>query len=280
MAKIVITGATGNVGRALVRTLVDADEEVIAVSRRRPADESNKVRHVTVDLSDAQSLHRAVSGADALFLLIAGSGDGIDPHEILDVVKRGGVRRVVLLSSQGAGTRPDSASHHQLRLFEDAVRDSGLEWTVLRPGGFATNAFMWAEQVRSQRAIAAPFADVGLPIIDPSDIAEVAAAVLRHDGHHGRTYELTGPSPVTPRDQAGALGDALATPIELIELSRNEARAQLLQFMPEVIVDGTLSILGDPLPSEQSVSPDVEKLLGRTPRTFADWARRNAEAFR
>jgi uncharacterized protein YbjT (DUF2867 family) len=136
------------------------------------------------------------------------------------------------------------------------------------------------DPLRAQRIVAAPFADVALPTIDPADIAEVAAAVLRDGSHAGRTYELTGPAPVSPRQQAQAIGDALGTPLRFVEQSRDEARAKMLQFMPEPIVDGTLDIIGDPLPIEQRVSPDVEQILGRAPRPFAAWAARNIAAFK
>jgi uncharacterized protein YbjT (DUF2867 family) len=214
-----------------------------------------------------------LEGADALFLLVAGD----DPHGILDAAKAGGVRRVVLLSSQGAGTRPEIYRHP--RAFEDAVADSGLEWTVLRPGGFHTNAYAWAPSVRAQRTVAAPFGDVGLPTVDPLDIAEVAAAALRGEGHGGHRYELTGPAATTPRQRAAAIADALGSPVEFVEQTRDEARAEMLAFMPPPVVEGTLAILGAPTDAETRVSPDVARILGRPPRSFADWVRRNAAAF-
>ncbi|MDJ0347509.1 NAD(P)H-binding protein [Streptomyces sp. H10-C2] len=270
---IVVTGATGNVGRELVRILVEAGEQVTAVSRH-PAQLPADVRHLRADLAEPQSLRTALDGADALFLLVVGE----DPQSILDLAKAGGVRRVVLLSSQGAGTRPEVYRHPAV--FEDAVRRSGLEWTILRSGGLNSNAFAWAETIRTQRTAAAPFGDVGLPTVDPADVAEVAAMVLRESGHRGSTYDLTGPAPVTPRERTKAIGDALGTPVRFIEQTRAEARAQMLAFMPEPVVEGTLAILGRPLPAEQEASPAVERILGRAPRTFADWAAHTAPAFR
>ncbi|WP_441245085.1 SDR family oxidoreductase [Kitasatospora sp. McL0602] len=270
---IVVTGATGNVGQELVRILVEAGEQVTAVSRR-PAQLPDGVRHLQADLAESQSLRTALDGAEALFLLVAGD----DPQGILDLAEAGGVRRVVLLSSQGVGTRPEVYRHPAA--FEDAVRRSGLEWTILRSGGLNSNAFAWAETIRTQRTAAAPFGDVGLPTVDPADVAEVAATVLRESGHAGRTYDLTGPAPVTPQQRAEAIGDALGTPVRFVEQTRAEARAQMLTFMPEPVVEGTLAILGRPLPAEQEVSSAVERILGRAPRTVADWAARTAPAFR
>ncbi|AQW54005.1 NAD(P)H-binding protein [Streptomyces violaceusniger] len=280
---IVVTGATGNVGRPLVEALAAVGEQVTAVSRRPGGTELPEgVRHHQADLADPGSLRPALDGADALFLLFAGELlTGERPvRELLETAGSAGVRRVVVLSSQAAETRPQAISHAPLRALEEAVRASGLDWTVLRPGGFGSNAFAWAESVRTRRTVAAPFGDVGLPVVDPADIAEVAAATLRGRGHAGRTYELTGPAPVSPRQQAQTIGDALGEPVRFTELSREQARAELLRFMPEPVADGTLDILGEPTAAEQRVSPDVERVLGRPPRAFADWAMRNIAAFR
>ncbi|MFD3535936.1 NAD(P)H-binding protein [Streptomyces sp. NPDC058664] len=279
----VVTGATGNVGRSLVRILAAAGAQVTATSRGiSDADVPENVRYAQADLVDPQSLRPVFDGADALFLQSGGtSAHLLRPQDILDVAKAGGVERVVLLSSQGVVTRPHSASHGDLgRSIEDAVQQSGMDWTILRPGGFNSNAYAWAESVRARRAAASPFADIGLPTIDPDDIAEVAAAALREDGHAGQTYELTGPALNTPRQRAEAIADALGEPVRFIEQTRDEAHAQMLQFMPEPVVETTLSILGEPTPAEQRISPDVERLLGRAPRTFADWALRHVAAFR
>ncbi|MEU6549960.1 NAD(P)H-binding protein [Streptomyces sp. NPDC046915] len=274
---IVVTGATGNVGRTLVRLLSGAGERVTGVARRiTEADVPPGVRAVAADLGEAEGLRPALEGAEAVFLLVAGE----DPQGIVGAAKAAGVRRLVLLSSQGAGTRPQVYGH--AAGFEAAVRESGLEWTILRSGGLASNAFAWAEPVRVHRTAAAPFGDVGLPFVDPDDVAAVGAAVLRGEGpgHAGATYTLTGPAPTTPRERADALAAALGEPIRFVEQTREEAEAQMAAFMPLPVVTGTLALLGAPMPEEQQVSPDVERVLGRAPRTFAQWAARNVGAFR
>jgi uncharacterized protein YbjT (DUF2867 family) len=274
---IVVTGATGNVGRPLVRALVAAGEQVTALSRRISArDVPAGVRYHQADLVEPENLKPAVDGADALFLLTSGDfmSAGGDLGAVLDVVRAGGVRRVVLLSSQGvsAGVHPADP--------EDAVRQSGLEWAMLRPGGFHSNTLQWAAMIRAQRVVAAPFGDVALPTIDPADIAEVAAAVLREADHVGNVYELTGPAPISPRQQTAAIGDALGEPVRFVEQIRAEAKAEMVRFMPEPVVERSLDILGTPSAALQRVSPDVERILGRPPRGFAEWAVRNIAAFR
>ncbi|MFC0602718.1 NAD(P)H-binding protein [Streptomyces palmae] len=277
---IVVTGATGNIGRPLVTALAAAGEQVTAVSRGLPtAPAPDGVHHRQADLARPESLKPVFDGAEALFLLIAGGGEGIDPAAVLGAALAGGIRRVVLLSSQAAGTRPRSLSHEHLRAMETAVRDQAPEWTVLRPSGFHSNALLWAEPVRAQRTVAAPFGEVGLPAIDPADIAEVAARVLRDPGHTGRVLELTGPAPVSPREQAEAIGQAVGEPVRFVEQSRAEARERLLRFMPEPVVEGTLAILGEPTDAEQRVSPEVERILGRPARPFTDWAVRHRDMF-
>ncbi|MEU9293893.1 NAD(P)H-binding protein [Streptomyces sp. NPDC048266] len=276
---IVVTGATGNVGRPLVELLAAAGERVTAVSRGPAAGLPAGVTHRQGDLADVDGLKGLFEGAEAVHLLVAGLGDELSPREIVAAAVAAGVRRIVFQSSQLVGTRTGSVSHEILRAFERAVRESGLDWTILRPGGFASNAFLWAEQVRSARTVAAPFADVALPVVDPADIAEVAARALRDPAHTGRTYVLTGPVAVSPREQVDAIARAVGAPVGFVALSASEARARLVRFLPEDAVDGMLAVMGEPQEVEQRVSPDVERVLGRAPRPFSAWAERNAPAF-
>ncbi|MFG3706540.1 NAD(P)H-binding protein [Micromonospora sp. NPDC047670] len=280
---IVVTGATGNVGRVLVGLLAEAGEETVAVSRRpQLAGLPAGVRGAQADVGNAASMRPVLEGADALFVLLGGelNSRGESPSALLDVARDTGVKRVVLLSSQLNSTRPESRSHARLREFEAAVRGSGLDFTILRPGGFASNAFAWAESVRTKRTVFAPFADVALPVVDPADIAGVAVAALREDGHAGRTYELTGPEAISPRQQAGVISEALGEAVAFVELSREEARAEMARFMPPEVIDGTLDVLGVPLSAEQQVSLDVQTVLRRPASPFAAWAERNLPAFR
>ncbi|MET9519994.1 NAD(P)H-binding protein [Streptomyces sp. NPDC002994] len=280
---IVVTGATGNIGRPLVAALAEVGEDVVAVSRRPlPSGLPDGVRHAQADLGNFASMKPVLEGADAFFILLAGelNGPGESATVLLDLAKEAEVKRVVLVSSQLAGTRSDTVSHNRLREFEAAVRESGLDYTILRPGGFASNAFAWAESVRGQRSIFHPFGEVALPVVDPADIAAVAAVALREDGHSGQTYVLTGPEAITPRQQAAVIGEALGGDVTYVELTREAAHAHLAQFMPEDVIGGTLDVLGSPLPVEQLVSPDVQKVLGRPAGSFAGWVERSLPAFK
>ncbi|MDT7801956.1 MAG: hypothetical protein QOI78_5389 [Actinomycetota bacterium] len=278
---IVVTGATGNVGRPLTRALAEAGQQVTAVSRHAAA-VPDGVRHVVADLAAPAGLEPALAGAKALFLLLSGDlhAVGADPADIVRTAAASGVRKVVLLSTLGVATRPFGTTRVAMRALEDVLRESGLDGSILRPGGFASNALWWAESVRTQRVVAAPFGDTGVPVVDPADIAEVAAACLLDDRHTGESYELTGPEVITPRGQAAAIAAALGTPVRFHELTRAEAKAGMTRSMPGELADDTLDILGSPSPAELRVSPDVERVLGRAPRSFADWAAHNIAAFR
>ncbi|MFF6955060.1 NAD(P)H-binding protein [Streptomyces sp. NPDC008317] len=282
---IVVTGATGNVGRPLTQALAEAGEQVTAVSRRPPTGSvqlPHGVSHLSADLAEPASLKAALDGAKALFLLLSGDLHAPEarPADLIALAAAHGVRRVVLLSSQGVSTRPLDPSRVAMRAVEDALRGSGLDWAIVRPGGFASNALAWAESVRTERTVAAPFGDVGVPVVDPADIAEVAAACLLDDPHSGGVYELTGPEVITPRQQAAAIAAALDSPVRFHELTRDEARLAMTRFVPAELADDTLDILSAPRPAELAISPDVQRVLGRAPRPFRDWVTRNIAAFR
>ncbi|WP_326661981.1 SDR family oxidoreductase [Streptomyces sp. NBC_00385] len=278
---IVVTGATGNIGRPLTQALAEAGREVTAVSRHT-APVPNGVRHVVADLAEPAGLKPALDGAEALFLLLSGDlhAAGAGPADIIGEAVAAGVRRVVLLSTLGVVTRPFGSTRIAMRELEDVLRESGPEWSILRPGGFASNALWWAESVRTRRLVAAPFGEIGVPVIDPADIAAVAAACLLDDRHIGGAYELTGPEVITPRGQTEAIAAALGTPVTFHELTRAEAKAAMSRSMPGELADDTLDIIGSPSPAELRISPDVERILGRPAGSFADWAARHVAAFR
>ncbi|SDK39890.1 SDR family oxidoreductase [Streptomyces indicus] len=280
---IVVTGATGNIGRTLVPLLAERGADVTAVSRRPQEGELPAgVRHAQADVGDSASLRPVLDGADALFLLLGGelNGAGERPDALVGAAADAGVKRIVLVSSQINSTRPQALSHTRLRDYEAAVRASGADFTVLRPSGFASNALAWSDPVRTRRTVFAPFGDVALPVVDPADIAAVAAVALTEHGHTGRTYELTGPEAVGPRRQAEVIGQVLGEEVAFVELSRAEAHAHMAQFMPEEVIDGTLDVLGLPLPAEQVPGPDVQRVLGRPAGSFAGWVERHLAAFR
>lgn len=273
---ILVSGATGNVGRELVEQLTATGQEVRALTRdasraRFGAD----VEVVEGDLLQPVSIQNALRGADGLFLISCGT-----ESDIVARAHAAGIERMVLLSALVAQTRPDSPLGMSHRRAEQAVESSDVGWTVLRPGQFASNTLRWAEMIRTHHAVYAPFADVAQPVIHPGDIAAVAALCLTEDDHGGKTYALTGPEAVAPRSQLRTIAAALGRELEFHEISRDEARQRMLEHVVAEIADASLNLLGNPTLAEKSVLPTVEALVGRPARTFGQWAAEHVEDFR
>ncbi|MGW0499671.1 SDR family oxidoreductase [Streptomyces sp. NPDC003007] len=273
---ILVAGATGNVGGDLLRQLRDGGTPVRALSRKPghaalPAD----VDVVKGDFAAPQSLAAAFSGVEAAFLMMSGNQTAV-----VEEAARAGVRRIVLLSSVAVETRPDSLIGRVHQEAESAIEESGLEWTFLRPGQFASNTRAWAVQIAQGDVVRTPFARVGLPAIHPGDIAAVAKAALTEDGHTGAVYTLSGPRPVTPVEQVAAIGEAINRKLRHEEITPEQAGQEMAAFMPAEIVTATLDFLGSPTAKETQALPTVEKVTGQPARTFARWARDNADRFR
>ncbi|MFT3924402.1 MAG: NAD(P)H-binding protein [Myxococcales bacterium] len=274
-----VIGASGNVGSSLVRELAAAGQDVVAVSRSGGSG-SGRVQHVAADLAEPGKVRDALRGVASVFLMIAGAGEGLDLGALVSAVADTGARRVVLLSSIGTRSRPTAMSHEPLRVLEKEVMASALAWTILRPGGFASNAKAWIPGIRARGVVEAPFGDIAIPVVDPADIASMASAALLHERHAGAVYELTGPAPISPRAQMHAIAEATGVPLTFVDLGRAQAAAAWRTFMPAAVIETTLDALGNPNELERRVSPDIERALGRPPRPFSAWAARNADAFR
>jgi uncharacterized protein YbjT (DUF2867 family) len=273
---ILVTGATGNAGGATVRGLLDTGAEVRALVRDPDAAELPPgVEVAGGDLNRPDSLREAISGAEAAFLL---SGyDGLE--QTLAEMKRAGVRRVVLLSSSSvpSGDLTNAVARYHI-LSERAVRDSGLEWTFLRPNSFMSNTMRWAPQLRVGDIVRLPFADVAVATIDPDDLGAVAAAALTSDAHEGQALRLSGPESLRPADQVAIVADVLGRELRFEAMSNDEARAEMSENMPAEYVDAFMSFFVDGTIDESEVLPAVEQVTGRPPGTYERWVRANAAA--
>ena len=275
---ILVTGATGNAGGAVVRALVDAGEPVRALVR--DADRASLpagVDTVVGDLNAPETLAPHFEGVTAAFLL---SGyEGLE--ETLATMRRAGVERVVLLSSSAAptGDLTNAVARYHV-LSERAVRESGLGWTFLQPNTFMTNTFQWLPQMRQGDVIRAPFADVPVATIDPDDIGAVAAAALTSDAHAGSAYRLSGPGSLIPADRVAILADVLGRELRFEGQSNVEARAEMSEAMPAEYVDAFFRFFVDGDVDESAVLPTVQEVTGRPPRSFDGWARAHADTFR
>ncbi|MFJ2559139.1 MULTISPECIES: SDR family oxidoreductase [unclassified Streptomyces] len=279
---ILVTGATGNIGGALVRELLAAGAGPLRGLTRDPVRARatgfpDGAEAVHGDLARAASLRPALDGVRALFLVSRVGPDA----EILAAAREAGVERVVLVSSLTALTHPHLGPAGENLAVERSLRDSGMAWTILRPTQFASNTLLWADTIRARETVRVPYADIGLPTIHPADIASVAGAALTGAGHEGRTYELTGPARITPRQQIGAIAAALGRDVACAETDRREAHGRLAALLGDEAADAVLDVTGGDVNDELlRVRDTVERITGAPARTFRQWAGENAAAFR
>jgi uncharacterized protein YbjT (DUF2867 family) len=272
-----VTGATGNVGRELVDSLLVRDVGVRAVVRDATgAAMPDAAESVTADLESPETLTTALRGIDGVFLL----GGWGDMPGILHQVRQAGVERVVLLSSRCViGGRPDNPVMGMWLDSERAVRESGVAWSVLRASGFQSNALRWLPQLREGDVVRAPWPDVPIAAIDPADIAAVAATVLTESGHGGMAYTLSGPAPLTPGEQVATLAAVLERPLRYEPLSDGHARSEMAETTPAAYVDAFFRFYSDGEFDDSAVVDTVQQLTGDQPRTFMQWAQAHAEDF-
>ena len=267
--------------------LVDRGAAVRAVTRRPgSAGLPDGVEVVFGDAGDPASLDAAFAGVEEAFLMSAqptGSAEG-PTHDfaLVDAAKRAGVGRVVKLSVLGGGGPGDDPLATWHRRAERAVMESGIDWTLLRPGRFMSNTLGWARMIRQGDIVSVAFASRPAASIDPADIAAVAAAALTGDGRTAvnTAYELSGPQSLTPAQELHILAEALGRKLRLVEPPIDATRSGLLRSgMPEAVVDAVLArTLDDDRGTE--VLPTVQDLLGRPATSFATWATRHVDSFR
>ncbi|MGW0191534.1 SDR family oxidoreductase [Streptomyces sp. NPDC003362] len=275
---ILVTGATGNIGRPLVSDLHRRGALPVRALSREPA-RAGLPEGVEVfggDLADPGSVVPALKGARALFLL---SGHGAEA-DLLAAAREAGVGHVVLVSSLAVGTHPHLRAVAGHLAAERLLRDSGMAWTVLRPTQFASNALWWADSIRAEGVVRVPYPDVGLPAVHPADIAAVARVALTEPGHAGRVYEVTGPERVTPREQAAALSAVLGRDIGVVRTDPEGAHRELAALIGEDGAAGVLDLTGRDLTDDLvRVRDTVPRITGVPARTFREWAAGQRAAF-
>lgn len=280
---ILVTGSTGHVGRELIRQLVAVREPVRAMTRR-PGSVTfpQGVEIVYGDCENPASLDTAFRGIQRAFLMsgqAAGSARRPTHDLALAAAARGArVDHVVKLSVYDGGRQQDALGRWH-REAEAAVTESGIDWTLLRPGRFMSNTLSWASMIRSGVGVHLAFAHRPAAAIAPADIAAVAATALTTDGHRNLAYQLSGPELLTPVEELRILADVLERPLTSIEVSLDATRAGLLRAgMSEAVVE---AVVGRVLHGEDGteVLPTVERLLSRPPITFGRWAREHGAAF-
>lgn len=282
---ILLTGATGRVGRLVARRLSGATP--LRLLTRDPARAAGlagpQVEVVGGDFEDPPSLRRALTGVRAALLVTANPLTHAHDEHFLAQAGAAGVRHVVKLSAL-AVTDPaatDLITAWQ-RTNERLLRDCGLSWTLLRPRAFMSNTLGWASSIREEGVVRAQNGTAVNATVDPRDVADVAArALLEEDGHAGRAYALTGPEALSAVRQTRILGEVLRRPLRFVELSEEEARDRLFARYPAPLADALVeSAARGRAGAKARLDPLVAELLGRPAGGYREWAREHVAAFR
>lgn len=281
MKRILVIGATGNVGRAVVSQLLTTDCRVRAMTRNPLGhDFPPEVEVVRGDLTEAESLDPSLEGVDDVFLVWT-APFGAAAAAVRRIARR--AERLVLLTSPHKTDHPFFQQSNPIRglyvELERLIEKSGLRWTFLRPGMFARNALSWwAPQIRTGDVVRWPYAAAPTAPIHERDIAAVAVRALVERGHDGAEYVLTGPESLSQLEQVMTIGEVIGRPLRYEEIPPGDA-ARELGFPPPVaamLLDAWAAALGQPA----YVTATVGETTGRPARTFREWVGDHAGEFR
>jgi uncharacterized protein YbjT (DUF2867 family) len=255
---LVITGATGNVGREAMRLLAGRG----AGLSRDPA--RNTPLEAMSEIEGVLYSPRAAT------------------PELLDRVAERGAKRVVVISAATVAFPAGNPRFvAEFTAAEQAAQRSGLQWTILRCADFAANALAWAPQIRRAGIVRGAYAQAVTSTVDERDVAAVAVRALLDTGHAGRTYLLTGPQPLTQAGKVHAIGRATGRELTFAQAEPEQIRQGMLAAgLPAEIPDRLLGSLADYARTPGPSSTTVADVLGRPARTFAEWAADHADAFR
>ncbi len=280
---MLVIGATGRVGRAVVDLLIDAGVPVRALTRRSEAAPTlpAKVEVVIGDLTVPESLDAGLQGVRTVFLIWTAP-----PTTVPAVIERlaTSVRRVVFLSAPHQTPHPFFQQPNPMAMLyadiERQISAAGLESTIIRPGVFASNAlFWWAPAIRADGVVRWPYAAAETAPVDDRDVAAVAALTLFQDGHAGGDYVLTGPESLSQAEQVRIIGDVLGRQIKFGELSPDQFRRETEGSWPRPVVDMLLAAWGATMGRPAFITSTVFDILGSAPRSFRQWVADHAAAF-
>lgn len=278
MNTILVTGATGNVGRPLVTLLAEAGAKVRAVTR------SPRSAHFPEGVEVVDSAHDAMSGSSAVFL----NSRALPGSALVDAVRAAraaGVSRLVALSAINADDdddrQPSRVRGDRNREVGQLAATSGVHWVSLRPSVFASNfAGMWAPQIRAGDVVSGPYASAATAPIADADVSAVAARALLDDDLLGRRIPLTGPQSLTNAELVSEMGRVLGLPLRYQELSPESVRERFAAIgFPDAFADAYIGLLSTTIDTAAVVTDEVAEILGRPATTFADWVADHRDVF-
>ncbi len=280
---ILVTGATGTVGREVVAQLLVAGEKVRALTRNpSKAQLDEQVELVAGDFNQPETLAKAVEGVESIFSLAFGPQLSIQEAGLAQAGKNAGARHIVKLSAlrPGGEARSSIATWHLAS--ERAIRNMGIAWTFVQPGAFMSNALNWRDSIKNQGKVYSNYGDGKVAYIHPRDIAAVAVRALTEPGHEGKAYPVTGSEALSVGEVVQLLSEAAGRPIEYIPITDDAAREGMQKAgLPPFLIDALLPYASFVRSGKGAETlPTVEQVTGRKPLTFADWAREHATDFR
>lgn len=268
-----VTGATGTVGGYIVDELIKKGHRVRALTRTPDhANFPDEVEVATGDVSKPETVAPAFDRVTGMHLITI-KGDGFGPlgtaPELIRLAEEAGVKWVTVLWNGIPGP------------VEDAVKASNLQWTILQPQEFMSNALEWKESIRDEGVAREVFRDRKTAYIHPADIASVTVATLTENGHHGKEVVLTGPEVLTPKRAVQIIAEVLGREIRFEERTEDEERQRMKEEygLEKEMIDYVISWTKNPPEEGYTISPLVEKITGRPARTFREWAEENMQHF-
>jgi uncharacterized protein YbjT (DUF2867 family) len=278
---ILITGATGNIGRELIPFLLQAGQPIRVFVRdgRKVAHLDACVERAVGDLDKPETLLPAVQGVEGIFLVTFETRQDIN---VIEAAKRAGVKHIVKLSTlEATDHKIQVGKWHYER--EQLIRASGLDWTFLRPGMFMSNSIdWWAASIKGQNSVFFPGGKKGkVAPVDPRDVAKIAAGALTQPKHNGQAYELTGAELFTIGEMVQVISRVLGKPIQYVDIPPIAAKLFMLKTgMDKTLVNALMEMLKSLRKNEGAVITDtVQRVTGQVPRTFEDWCREHIQAF-
>jgi uncharacterized protein YbjT (DUF2867 family) len=283
MKRILVTGATGQIGAEVVAQLRTTGNQIRALTRKPgSANLPHDVEVVEGDLTTHETLERNLNGVDAVFLVWTAP---VESASIAVARIASHAERIVLLTSPHRTPHPFFQQPNKLRLvhaaIEQLVESSGARWTFLRPGPFAVNyRNWWAPQLKNGNTVRWFYGDAATAAIHERDIAAVAVRALCDEGHDSKEYVLTGPRSLTQREQLRIIGAAIGRSLQFEELPPESAKQELIQMQwPPPVADMLLSAYGAAVGAPAFVTSTVQEVTGRPAATFEQWALDHASDF-
>jgi len=276
---ILISGATGNVGKELVKQLLDKSAQIRVLIRdeRKAADFDHRVEVAVGDLDKPDTLATAMQGVDRLFFVTPVTEQVLN---LLKAAKQGGVKHVVKLSTIEANRSLGPGKWHREQ--EELIKSMGFAWTFIRPTMFMSNTIeWWSATIKMQNAVYFPGGNGKVPPVDARDVAAVAGTVLMGPGHEGQIYEVTGAQALTIREMIQVLAKVLGRPVRYVNVPAFLAAIWLRRFgMSRELVKALMETLGALRRNEYAyVTDTVERIGGAEPHAFEAWCREHIEAF-